>query len=105
MTNKKAKGIRAKTRSKFKRKGSKLSVNKLLQQFNVGDSVQVNINSSVHSGMPFRRYQGISGRVLGKQGSAFKIAVKEGNAARTLVVTAAHLKTLHHSPNAKEGVL
>lgn len=96
MTNKKAKGVRAKTRDKFKRKGVRLSVNRILKEFSVGDSVQVNVNSSFHSGIPHRRYQGISGRVVGKQGSAFKVAVKEGNAPRTLIVTAAHLKALNH---------
>lgn len=97
MTNKKAKGQRTKTRDKLKRKGSRLSVNKILKEFNTGETVQVNINSSFHSGIPHRRYQGISGKVIGRQGNAFRIAVKEGNAPRTLVVTAAHLKALHHS--------
>lgn len=98
LTNKKAKGQRAKTRDKLKRKGSKLSVNKILKEFNAaGETVQVNINSSFHSGIPHRRYQGISGKVIGRQGNAFKIAVKEGNAPRTLIVTAAHLKVLQHS--------
>ena len=95
MTNKKAQGIRAKTRDKFKRKGSKLSVSRLLKEFPEGSTVQININSSHHSGIPFRRYQGISGKVIGKQGKAFKVALREGNAPRTLIVTAAHLKTLH----------
>lgn len=94
MTNKKAKGVRAKTRDKFKRKGTKLSVSRLLKEFANGSTVQVNINASHHSGMPFRRYQGISGKIVGKQGSAFKVSLKEGKAPRTLIVTAAHLKQL-----------
>jgi len=97
LASKKAKGPRAKTRDKFKRKASRLSVNKILRDFTQGDTVQVNINSSFHSGMPHRRYQGISGKILGKQGAAFKVAVKEGNAPRTLIVAAAHLKALQHS--------
>ena len=95
MSNKKAKGVRAKTRDKFKRRGKRLSVNKLLREFKAGDRVQVNINSSVHSGMPFKRYQGISGVVTGMQGRSLRVALREGNAYRTLIVNAAHLKSLH----------
>jgi len=100
LTNKKAKGVRAKTRDLFKRKGSKLSVSRLLKEFKNGDTVQININSSSHSGLPFRRYQGITGKVVGKQGSAFRVSLKEGNAPRIIITTAAHLKQLQTTAKA-----
>lgn len=94
MASKKAKGKRAKTRHSHKRKASRISVNKLLKEFKTGSAVQITINPSVHSGMPFRRYQGISGSVIGVQGRAVKVAVREGNAKRLLIVHPAHLKEL-----------
>lgn len=93
MTNKKAKGIRAKTRDKFKR-NERATVNKLLQEIPIGSTVQVSPNSSIHMGFPFRRYVGISGVVTGKQGAAFVIDTKEGNAYRKLILGPAHLKVL-----------
>lgn len=102
MTNKKAQGVRAKTRDKFKRK-KRATVNLLLQTIPEGTPVQIDVNSSIHSGIPFRRYQGISGVVTGKRGRAFIVATKEGNAPRTLIVGPAHLKVLHNQSAAVSG--
>ena len=99
VTNKKAKGVRAKTRSKFSRKGTRLSVNDVLQEFDEGSTVQINAAPSFHEGFPFRRYQGISGKIAGKQGKCYKVSLFEGNAPRTIIVHAAHLKLLSVGKN------
>lgn len=107
MSGKKARGKRSKTRDMMRRRGKKLSPTKLLKDFPAGSTVQVRINSSHHSGMPFRRFQGLSGKVLGKQGRAFVVSVLLGDQPRKLIVTASHLKELgqpaHQAP-AKEAV-
>lgn len=91
MSNKKAKGIRAKTRHKMRNRATRLAVDKMLQEFAVGAGVQVRINSSVHSGIPHRRYQGMTGTIVGKRGRAFEVDVLEGNKRHVLVVNSAHL--------------
>ena len=91
MSCKKAKGIRAKTRHKFKRGKEKTTVNKLLQELEVGAKVHIDIDSSIHSGMPFRRYQGSTGVVTGRRGAIFKVEVGKGSSARTLLVHPGHL--------------
>lgn len=94
MSNKKAKGKRAKTRSQMKRRMSNLTVNKLLQEFDSGSKVVIDTDPSVHSGMPFRRYHGKIGKVLGKQGNAFKVEVSSKTTKKELVLHPAHLKLL-----------
>ncbi len=96
MPNKKAKGKRAKTRDKLKRRGPRLSVNRLLTEFADGDRVQIDISPDFHSGMPFRRYDGISGKISGKQGSCYKVSLREGNAPRTIITHPAHIRLLMH---------
>ncbi|MAG18172.1 MAG: 50S ribosomal protein L21e [Candidatus Diapherotrites archaeon] len=88
MPNKKAKGKRAKTRDKFKSK-RKITVNKLLQQIPIGSKVDIRIESSVHSGIPDKKFHGFTGEVIGKQGRAYLVELKKQHAK--LVIGAAHL--------------
>ena len=92
MVNKKASGKRGKTRSKLKNKTGKASVNEILRPFDNGAKVQVNIRADQHSGMPAAIYHGSFGVVKGKQGSAYRVAVKKGNLENTLIVHGIHLK-------------
>jgi len=90
MPNKKAKGKRAKQRDKMKRK-ERPTVNKLLQEIENGAIVKIKINSSVHSGLPHFRYQGLTGKVSGRKGKAYLVDVKLGNQPRELIIHPAHL--------------
>jgi len=92
VVNKKAKGKRAKTRSKLKKKTGKATVNEMLKPFEKGDKVQVGIRPEMHSGMPPAIFQGSFGVVSEKQGSNYKVAVKKGNLSKTLIVHGIHLK-------------
>lgn len=103
MSNKKAKGKRAKTRSKFKRKSSRLTVNKLLQEFKKGDYVQIVIDSSVHKGMPFRRFQGLSGKVSAIRGKSFEVELNDHGKYKTVIASSAHLKALGQKTEEKEA--
>ena len=94
MSNKKAKGKRAKTRDSHKRRGVRISVNRIRRAFKEGDTVQVVIDASFHRGMPFRRYQGRSGTVVGVQGNCYRVELQEGHSSRLLIAHPAHLKRL-----------
>ncbi len=92
MTSKKARGKRGKTRSKLRCKGRKATVNKLLRRFEKGSSVQVVIDSSLHSGMPHKNFHGCHGVVVGEQGKVFVVDVKQGAAQKRVLVHAGHLQ-------------
>lgn len=92
LTNKKSGGKRKRTRSKLKRTAPKLTIQKLLQEFEPGTKVHIQIDSSVHSGLPHHRFQGLTGIVLGKQGKkGVLVSVLHGNKPKTINVHAAHL--------------
>ena len=101
MACKKARGKRAKTRHSHTKKGSMATVNKLLQQIPVGSTVDIKINPSVHSGIPFRRYQGLTGTVTRKQGSAYFVAVSKLNKEMSVLVGPAHLNISRGTPQAE----
>jgi len=92
MPSKKAKGKRAKSRHKMKKRGPKVTVNKMLQEIPDGSKVDIHIDSSVHAGLPDKRYKGETGTVIRKQGSAFMVHLKAGKQDRLLVVGPAHLR-------------
>ena len=91
MANKAAKGIRSKTRHSFK--GQKLTVEKLLQEFNVGDKVVIKANGTYHSGLPDKRSVGQVAEVLGKVGrTTYRVSVKKSG--KEYLIGNTHLKQL-----------
>ena len=101
MASKKARGKRKKTRQLFKAK-SKVTPNKVVEEISEGAVVQININPSYHSTLPFRRFQGKTGRVIGKQGAAYVVRFKLGNQEKEIVASSVHLNILNKP--AKETV-
>ena len=101
MASKKAKGKRKKTRQLFKAK-SKVTPKKVVEEISDGAVVQININPSYHSTLPFRRFQGKTGRVIGKQGTAYVVRFKLGNLEKEIVASSVHLNILNKP--AKEPV-
>ena len=93
-------GKRGKTRSKFKKDSPKVSVNDIMREFAIGDCVQVIIDSSYHSGLPNKSFQGLSGIVVGRRGMDFKIELKKGNQDQIVFTNAVHLKKLEQSASA-----
>ena len=92
MVNKKARGKRSKTRSKFRKRPGKATVNEILRPFAEGMPVQVDIRPEMHKGMPSSIYQGSYGIVEGRQGNAYRVSVMKGNLENTLIVHGIHLK-------------
>jgi len=95
-----SKGLRSKTRHlllKDPRKRGTLPPNRVLQQFQAGDTVAIKLEPSQHGGMTHKRFQGLTGTVAGKQGDAFVIDVLHGDMRKTLVVRAEHLLPINSS--------
>jgi len=91
---KRSKGIRSKSRHILKKKpkhrGS-TSITRALQQFEIGDSVNVKIDPSVHKGMPHPRFQGYTGKIEGMQGDSYIVGINDGKKHKVLVVRSEHL--------------
>jgi len=90
-------GYRRKTRdlmSKGPRERGKSPISRLLYEYSRGDKVVIDIDPSVHKGMPHHRYQGKVGIVVGKRGRAYEIEVTQGDAVKMIIVRPEHLKPL-----------
>ncbi|KYK29201.1 50S ribosomal protein L21 [Thermoplasmatales archaeon SG8-52-1] len=92
---KRSKGIRSKSRKTLRKKPRERGIHSIaraLQEFEVGDSVSIVINPSVHKGMPHVRFQGHTGKVEGKQGESFIVGINDGKKHKTLIVRSEHLR-------------
>jgi len=91
---KRSKGTRSKSRHVLRKKPRDRgisSITRAIQQFEIGESVSVNIDSSVHKGMPHHRFQGATGKVEGMQGDAYLVGITVGKKHKTLIVRSEHL--------------
>jgi large subunit ribosomal protein L21e len=91
---KRSKGSRQGTRNKLRknvRDEGEPPVTHTLRDFEEGQRVSVRIDSSVHSGMPHPRFQGVTGTVTGTQGDAFTVNFNDGGKQKTLIVGPEHL--------------
>lgn len=92
-----SKGLRAKTRQLFrkKRKERKMSpIAKSLQTFAQGEKAGIVIDSSVHKGMPHPRFHGLTGTVIGMQGRAYLVSIKDGNKNKIIISAPEHMRKL-----------
>ncbi|MBS7605320.1 MAG: 50S ribosomal protein L21e [Nitrososphaerota archaeon] len=90
-------GYRRKTRallSKSPRERGKSPLSRLLYDYKPGDKVVIEIDPSVHKGMPHRRYHGKVGVVVGRRGRAYEIEVTQGEAVKMIIVRPEHIKPL-----------
>jgi len=91
----KSKGYRKKTRSLLRkrvREHGKIGISRLLHTYEPGDKVVIKIDSSVHKGMPHRRYHGRVGVVVAKRGRAYEVNVTQGDAIKEIIVRPEHLQ-------------
>jgi len=89
----KSHGPRRKTREKFRKTG-RIPINRFIKKFNVGDRVVIDIESSSTRGMPFKRFQGLSGKIVEKRGRAYLVEIKDGNKLKTIIANPEHLKEI-----------
>jgi large subunit ribosomal protein L21e len=65
---------------------------RLVEQFEVGEKVHLNIDPSVPDGRFHPRFNGKTGEIAGEQGQAFKVEITDGGKQKTLIARAAHLR-------------
>ncbi len=91
---KRSKGTRSKSRYIMRKKPRTRgisAVTRAMQQFEIGSSVSVDIDSAVHKGMPHHRFQGYTGKIEGMQGDAYLVGITVGKKHKTLIVRPEHL--------------
>lgn len=91
----KSKGPRRRTRRILKRKlREKVTVNRPLQKFSIGDKVIIDLVPSLPKGRPFKRFTGKSGIVIDKRGNSYIIKVRDGDKEKKIISKPEHLKPL-----------
>ncbi|MFW5902867.1 MAG: 50S ribosomal protein L21e [archaeon] len=101
----KKKGSRAKTRKQLTKKTREKgmpNITKLLQEFEEGDKVHVKPDSSVTSGLPYKRFFGKTGEVTGKQGKCYIVELKDQKATKKQIIHPAHLKKQEKSKKSEK---
>lgn len=86
-------GFRFRSGKKLKKnvRDKGIKIRKLLQEFEEGQPVHINIESASHKGMPHPNYQGKTGRVIGKRGRAYLVKIRDGGKNKTLISAPEHL--------------
>jgi len=77
--------LRVKTREKGKTK-----IRRFMQSFKEEDKVSILIDPAQKS-IPHPRFQGMTGKVVGSQGRAYYVMVKDGGKAKKVLVPPEHL--------------
>jgi large subunit ribosomal protein L21e len=91
----KSHGERRKTRYKLKkatRERGIAPVSHALRSFKSGQKVHIDLDPSVHKGMPNPKFHGKTGAVVKQRGRAYVIEVTDGNAVKTILARPQHLK-------------
>ena len=91
----KSHGERRKTRYKLKKKprARGLSpVSRAIQEFEIGQSVHVKLDPSVHRGMSNPKFHGRTGKITGQRGRAYLVAVRDGKAVKQIILYPEHLR-------------
>lgn len=88
-------GYRRKTRAllrKGPRERGKSPLSRLLYDYKPGDKIVIDIDPSIHKGMPHHRYQGKVGIIIAKRGRAYEIEVRQGERLKEIIVRPEHIK-------------
>jgi large subunit ribosomal protein L21e len=90
-----SRGARSKSRHimrKSPRERGNPTVTKVLREFPEGTRVAVKIDPSSQRGVPHIRFQGLTGQVVGRQGHAHVVHLKDGGKLKTVIARAEHLR-------------
>ncbi len=92
---KRSQGLRSGSRKKFtrdKRERGLSPITRILEQYGMGESVNIVIDPSIQRGQPHHRFHGLTGTVIRMQGKACVVSTKEGDAVKQLIIRPEHLR-------------
>lgn len=87
-------GSRRKSRHKMRKSVSergKLPISRYLQNYEEGDRVLLKAYPSHQGGLFCLRFHGKIGEIVGKQGTCYKVGIKDGNKAKECIIHPVHL--------------
>ncbi len=87
-------GTRRKSRYKLKktvREKGLSPISRAIQDFAGGDMVNIDLDPSIHAGMPHPKFHGKTGKVLGQRGRAYIVEVRDGGLMKEVIVLPEHL--------------
>lgn len=90
-----SKGTRRRTRTLrlSPREKSRVSIRSYLQKLDEGSTVAIKINPRYQS-IPHPRFNGRAGKVVGSQGRAYFIEVRDGSKLKKVLVNPEHIKPI-----------
>lgn len=83
-------GTRNKLRNKPRERGTS-PPQRQVEEFETGETVHLNIDPSIPDGRFHQRFNGHTGEVVGSQGRAYKVRIRDGGKEKTLIARPAHL--------------
>ena len=92
---KRSQGLRSGSRKKFtrtKRERGLSPITRILEQYGVGELVNIVIDPSIQRGQPHHRFHGLTGTVIRMQGKACVVSTNEGDAVKQLIIRPEHLR-------------
>lgn len=95
MVHAKHRGKQSKTRykrTKTARQKGMTPITLHMQEFAPGQTVHINVDPSVHSAVPCRRFYGKTGVIVGKQGGCYIVTITDMDAHKDIIVHPAHLR-------------
>ncbi len=87
-------GTRRKSRYKLKktvREKGLSPISRAIQEFQEGDIVNIDLDSSIQNGMPHPKFQGRTGRIVNQRGRAYIVEVKDGGLMKEIIVLPEHI--------------
>ncbi len=92
---KRSKGIRNQTRNILRKSPRNRGMTPITHSFikyDVGEKASIVIDPGIHGGQPHKRFQGLTGTIVGKQGKAYVLQVKAGKKTKDIIIRPEHLK-------------
>jgi len=91
----KSRGFRQSSRKKLGQKPSyRPPITKFLQEFQEGQDVVIALEPSSHKGMPYPRFKGKVGRIVGNRGNSYIVEILDGNKTKKIISRPEHLKAI-----------
>ena len=91
----KSKGFRSGTRRKLKKNiREKFKPENYIRKFSLKDRVVIDLDPASQKGMPFPRFKGKVGEIVGKRGDAYIIKIKDGDKVKQVIAGPEHIKPI-----------